>query len=329
MARLSQSFTFGGEHMEILRKASLPPGLFSRRGFLTGVGSTLLQVALMEQAVPRTASAQRLSGYPFTLGVASGDPLQDGVVLWTRLAPDPLSGNGGMPTRSLAVEWQIATDARMEQVVQRGAVLATPQLGHSVHVEVNGLQPSRWYWYQFKAGTELSAIGRTRTAPPLGAPIDRLRFAFVSCQHYGNGFYPALLRMSEEDLDFAVHLGDYIYEGTASTPRLHLPTHEIFTIEDYRIRHAQYKTDPALQAVHAAFPWIMTWDDHETENDYAGFLPENPADQPIFAERRAMAYQAYYENMPLRRAQIPTGPNLQLFRRVTFGNLLQVHVLDT
>jgi alkaline phosphatase D len=315
--------------MEILRKHSPPSlGLFSRRGFLTGAGATLLQATLMQQAIPRFASAQRLGGYPFTLGVASGDPQPDGVVLWTRLAPDPLNG-GGMPQRPVAVEWQIATDQAMQQVVQRGAVLATPELAHSVHVEVFGLEPSRWYWYQFKTGTDVSRVGRTRTAPPFGTSVDRLRFAFVSCQHFSNGFYPALLRMSEEDLDFAVHVGDYIYEGAATGVRTHLPTHEIFSLDDYRTRHAQYKTDPALQAVHANFPWIMTWDDHETENDYAGFLPENPADQPIFAARRAIAYQVYYEHMPLRRAQIPSGPFLQLYRRLSFGNLALMHVLDT
>src|SRR5215510_920480 len=151
--------------MEILHKASLAPGLFSRRGFLTGVGSTLLQVALMEHAVPRTAFAQHLGGYPFTLGVASGDPTADGVVLWTRLAPNALAG-GGMPNHPIAVRWQIALDERMDSVVKRGAVLAVPELGHSVHVEVDGLDSSRWYWYQFKVGNEYSEIGRTRTAPP-------------------------------------------------------------------------------------------------------------------------------------------------------------------
>lgn len=315
--------------MEILRKSgSAPFSLFSRRGFLTGAGAMLLRAATMEHSVSRFASAQRLGGYPFTLGVASGDPFADGVVLWTRLAPDPLNG-GGMPPRSVAVEWQISNDEAMTQVVQRGAALALPELGHSVHIEVSGLQPSRWYWYQFKVGTEVSPVGRTKTAPPIGAALNQMRFGFVSCQHYVNGYYPALRRMSEEDLDLAVHLGDYIYEGGGTGLRDHLPAREISSIEDYRIRHAQYKTDPYLQAVHRNFPWLVTWDDHELENDYAGFLPENAADAPGFLERRARAYQVYYEHMPLRRAQIPTGPFLQLYRRVGYGNLAQFNVLDT
>ena len=319
--------------MEILRRTAPPAALFGRRGFLTGAGAALLHATLAGRTLSQSASAQGLSDYPFTLGVASGDPAPDGVVLWTRLAPTPLEG-GGMPAHPIAVEWRIATDERMHNILQRGAVLAVPELGHSVHVEVDGLQPARWYWYQFKVGSEYSPIGRTRTAPASGSTED-VRFAFVSCQHYANGFYYAHRHLSREDLHFAVHLGDYIYEGPSTSPirRAHLPAHEITSIDDYRIRYGQYKSDPDLQAVHAAFPWIMTWDDHETETDYAGFLPENPADpadnQPDFAARRARAYQVYYEHMPLRAAQLPAGPFLQLYRRVTFGDLLSMHVLDT
>jgi alkaline phosphatase D len=319
--------------MEILRKSSPPLGLFGRRGFLTSAGATLLYTTLAPFAFPRASSAQNLGDYPFTLGVASGDPTSDGVVLWTRLAPRPLDG-GGMPHQPIAVQWRIATDERMTRIVQRGAVLAVPELGHSVHVEVAGLEPSRWYWYQFRVGNEHSAIGRTRTAPSIGS-TEALRFAFVSCQHYAQGFYYAHKHLADESLDFAVHLGDYIYEreATSAIGRPHLPDHEITSIEDYRIRYALYKSDPYLQAVHAAFPWIVTWDDHETENDYAGFAPENPADpadnQPDFASRRARAYQVYYEHMPLRAAQLPTGPSLPLYRHLGFGELLSMHVLDT
>jgi alkaline phosphatase D len=319
--------------MEILRRSDPPLGLFGRRGFLTGVGATLVHAALAKHPFSRTVSAQGLGDYPFTLGVASGDPTPDGVVLWTRLAPRPLDG-GGMPAHPIAVQWRVASDEHMQTIVHRGAVLAVPELGHSVHVEVAGLQPSRWYWYQFKVGNEYSQIGRTRTAPARGS-LENVRFAFVSCQHYANGFYYAHRHLARETLDFAVHLGDYIYEGpsTSLIQRPHLPAHEITSIEDYRIRYALYKSDPDLQVAHAAFPWIMTWDDHETENDYAGFTPENPADpadnQPDFAARRARAYQAYYEHMPLRAAQLPAGPFLQLYRRVSFGDLLLVNVLDT
>jgi alkaline phosphatase D len=320
--------------MEILRKSSPLTGLFGRRGFLTGAGATLLYSALAPLATSRLASAQRLGDYPFTLGVASGDPTATGIVLWTRLAPKPLEG-GGMPGHPTAVRWEIATDERMSRIAQRGAVLAVPELGHSVHVEVEGLEPSRWYWYRFRVGSEESPIGRTRTAPAAGS-LDALKFAFVSCQHYGQGLYHAHKHLADESLDFAVHLGDYIYESrtaTSAVGRLHLPDHEITTVEDYRIRHAQYRSDPHLQAVHTRFPWIMTWDDHEVENDYAGLSPENPDDptdnQPDFAGRRARAYQVYYEHMPLRAAQIPTGPDMQLYRRLGFGELLSIQVLDT
>jgi len=319
--------------MEILRKSTPPVGLFGRRGFLTGAGATLLYAALAPYGASRVASAQKIGDYPFTLGVASGDPTATGVVLWTRLAPKPFDG-GGMPGHPIAVRWEIATDERMQKIVHRGAVLAVPELGHSVHVEVEGLEPSRWYWYRFRVGNEESPIGRTKTGPAVGS-VEALKLAIVSCQHYANGLYHAHKHLAEENLDFAVHLGDYIYEGpaTSAVGRPHLPDHEITSIEDYRIRYALYKSDPHLQAVHARLPWIMTWDDHETENDYAGFLPENAADpadnQPDFAARRARAYQAYYEHMPLRSEQVPTGPYLQLYRQLDLGALLQVQVLDT
>jgi alkaline phosphatase D len=319
--------------MEILRKSRPPLGLFSRRGFLTSSGAALVGAAIAPLAFPNTVSAKTRGDYPFTLGVASGDPTPDGMVLWTRLAPRPLEG-GGMPSHPVAVKWAIATDEHMRQVVKTGTSLALPELGHSVHVEVSGLKPSHWYWYRFKVGYDVSAIGRTRTAPALGS-TEALSFAFVSCQHYAQGFYYAHKHLADESLDFAVHLGDYIYEGagTSAIGRAHLPAHEITSIEDYRIRHALYRSDPYLQAVHAAFPWIVTWDDHEVENDYADLAPENPDDpadtQPDFASRRARAYQVYYEHMPLRAAQIPTGPDMQLSRHLGFGGLISMHVLDT
>jgi alkaline phosphatase D len=190
--------------MEVIRRTSPPPELFSRRGFLTGVGATLVSTALAPLASSRSASAQSLGDDPFTLGVASGDPTPDGVVLWTRLALKPLEG-GGMPHHPIAVEWRIAADDRMARIVQRGAVLAVPELGHSVHVEVEGLQPGRWYWYQFQVANEYSQIGRTRTAPPFGS-MEPLSFAFVSCQHFANGFYYAHRHLARENIDFAVHL---------------------------------------------------------------------------------------------------------------------------
>ncbi|MBX5460457.1 MAG: alkaline phosphatase D family protein [Steroidobacteraceae bacterium] len=304
--------------------------VFGRRGFLTGAGAALLHTAVSAQTLSTFASPERLGAYPFTLGVASGEPTSDGFVLWTRLAPQPLQPDGGMPRRPVPVRWRIALDENMRKVVRRGVALAMPELAHSVHVEVQGLQPSRWYWYQFEVGREESAIGRTRTAPRFGAHTRQLAFAFASCQNYVNGYFPAYRRLAEEDLDFIVHLGDYIYEGAGGAGvRAHLPAAEIMSLEDYRVRHALYKSDLALHAAHAVFPWIVTWDDHETENNYAGLIPQDPADSAIFEERRARAYQAYYEHMPLRRFSFPRGPDLQLYRRLSFGGLMQLHVLDT
>jgi alkaline phosphatase D len=271
----------------------------------------------------------RFSSSPFTLGVASGDPTPTGVVLWTRLAIDPLNG-GGMSRAPIQVEWSIASDERMSRIVSSGKAIAAAEWAHAVHVEVNGLEPHRWYWYQFRAGGELSPIGRTRTFPAAGSAVDRVRFGFVSCQHYEQGLYTALEHMTKEDLDFALHLGDYIYENgpTENRVRRHIGG-ELMTLGDYRNRYAQYRSDPALQAVHAAFPWIVVWDDHEVDNNYAGFISEH--DDPVeeFAKRRAAGYQAYYEHMPLRRTSIPRGPLMQIYRSFSYGTLANLYMLDT
>ncbi len=266
---------------------------------------------------------------PFTLGVCSGDPTQDGVVLWTRLAIDPLNG-GGMPRQPIEVQWQIAADDRLSKVVQSGKTMASPEWGHSVHVEVSRLQPHRWYWYQFRAGNELSPIGRTRTFPAARSDVDRVRFAIASCQHFEVGLYTAYQHMAEEDLDLVMHLGDYIYEnaGRNNFVRKHVGG-ELTTVEDYRNRYAQYRSDPALQASHAAFPFLVVWDDHEVDNNYAGLYEETGAPVEQFALRRAAGYKAYYEHMPLRRSSIPAGALLQLYRPFTYGTLASILMLDT
>jgi alkaline phosphatase D len=266
---------------------------------------------------------------PFTLGVCSGDPRADGVVLWTRLAPDPLNG-GGMPPQPVEVQWQVAADDRLSRVVKRGVAVALPQWGHTVHVEVSGLEPHRWYWYQFRAGSEVSPIGRTRTFPRASSAVDRFRFAIASCQHYEQGFYTAYQHMAEEDLDLVMHLGDYIYEspGLDGRVRKHVGG-ELMEVVDYRNRYAQYRSDPALQAVHAAFPFLVVWDDHEVDNNYAGLYQEAGAPVEQFALRRAAAYKAYYEHMPLRRSSIPRGALLQLYRPFTYGSLANIFMLDT
>ncbi|MGV9327645.1 alkaline phosphatase D family protein [Streptosporangium sandarakinum] len=275
---------------------------------------------------------------PFTLGVASGDPDAEGFVIWTRLAQRPLAedGMGGMPALPFPVQWQIYADEGGRRVVRRGTALARPDWGHSVHVEVGGLSADRDYWYRFRVGPYLSPIGRARTAPhPLsfGSP---LAMAFVSCAQYEHGYFTAYRRLAEDHPDLVLHLGDYQYEYTRDTytiPGGNIRDHEgpeTETLANYRQRHAQYKTDPDLQAAHAAAPWLVVWDDHELDNNWADEIPEKPeVPQPNFLARREAAFRAYYENMPLRRTSVPRGVDMQLYRRIRWGALATFHMLDT
>lgn len=301
----------------------------SRRDFLIRGGGMAGLILLGTLPAKRGDAAVRLRAYPFTLGVASGDPAPDGVVLWTRLAPDPLSG-GGMPAQRVPVRWEVAADEGFNRIVRRGETLAVPELAHSVHVEVEGLEPARTYFYRFIYDGEASPVGRTRTAPAPGSTPAALTFAFASCQDYQGGYYTAYRHMAEEDLDLVVHLGDYIYEygPRENAVRKHLGA-EILTLEDYRARYALYKTDEDLQRAHAAFPFVVTWDDHEVDNDYAHDHPEDGTPIESFLRRRAAAYQAYYEHMPLRKRSMPSGPDLLLYRRITYGDLAEFNVLDT
>jgi alkaline phosphatase D len=301
-----------------------------RRQFLEYVAAVSAIPAIALRAQEPVNSRPRFGGNPFTLGVASGDPEPDGVVIWTRLAPQPLDG-GGMPDEPVQTQWEVATDEAFTQVVRRGTALAMPQLGHSVHVEVGGLEPHRWYFYRFRAGKEQSPVGRTRTAPALDTMPDRLRFAFTSCQHFETGYFNGYPHMQQEDLDLVIHLGDYIYEyaGIDKRPRKHLGA-EIVGLDDYRTRYAQYRLDMTLQETHRLFPWLVTWDDHEFDNNYANLVSEEEGISPeAFLARRMNAYQAYYEFMPLRRRSFPRGPHMKLYRGCQYGRLAHFHVLDT
>ncbi|HET7696038.1 MAG TPA: alkaline phosphatase D family protein [Vicinamibacterales bacterium] len=298
-------------------------GRVDRRAFLLG-GIAVVAAG----ALPRARERVRWASDPFTLGVASGDPAHDGVVLWTRLAPDPL--NGGGIAEPVEVTWEVGEDAGMRKILRQGRVTASAAAAHSVHAEVEGLDPDRWYWYRFHAADATSPIGRTKTLPKSGADVNRLRFAFASCQHYETGFFTAYRHMCSEDLDLVFHLGDYIYEGPGRdnvVRRHHGP--ELTTLQHYRERYAQYRLDPDLQAAHASFPWIVTPDDHEVDNNYAGDISENTDPRDLFLARRAAAYQAYYEHMPLRRRSVPAGPDIQLYRQFTYGQLASFFVLDT
>jgi alkaline phosphatase D len=254
-------------------------------------------------------------------------------VLWTRLAPDVLNG-GGMPPETVPVEWQVASDEKMRNVVQRGTAIATPELAHSIHAEVSQLRPGTWYWYQFFVGQGenrvASPVGRTRTAPANVAGIDQFRFAFASCQNYQDGYYTAYQHMTEEDLDLVIHLGDYIYEGPRRLDRVRQhPIEQAQNLEQYRLRYAVYKSDPDLQRAHALFPWAVIPDDHEVSDNYASDIPDLDSPREGFLQRRASAYQAYYEHLPLRRASIPNGSDIRLYRRLQFGSLINFHLLDT
>ena len=292
-------------------------------------------------------SATRLDSYPFAYGVASGSPDASSVVLWTRLAPSALAAD---PSQSVPVRWELAHDAQFQRVVQSGTTSATAQLGHSVHVEVQGLQSDRWYHYRFMVGDAVSATGRTRTFPAPGAKAARLRLAYASCQRWEHGYYSAYRHMREENLDAVMFLGDYIYEYPGAPKAVRMPNMTpslgfVITLDDYRARYALHKSDPALQAMHAACPWLMSWDDHEVQNDYAGVqggngsiadVFSNPAD---FARRRAAAYQAYYENMPIRAStlmramagllQHDNATEMRIYQRVDFGRLASLYLLDT
>lgn len=266
---------------------------------------------------------------PFTLGVASGEPSDDGFVIWTRLAPDPLNG-GGMPPQPAQVGWEVFSDDAGRRLLRRGTAVASPALAHAIHVELSGLAPDRWYWYRFTVGDAVSPIGRARTLPRADAPHARFRFAFASCQHYEQGYFVAHRHLAREDLSLIFHLGDYIYESPArdGRTRRHVGG-ELFTLDDYRNRYAQYKTDPDLQLAHAACSWIVTWDDHEVADNYAGSKPRTGQPEEGFLLRRAAAYQAYYEHMPLRRRSMARRPGAQMFRGFSCGSLASFFVLDT
>jgi alkaline phosphatase D len=266
------------------------------------------------------------TGYPFTLGVASGSPGPTSVVLWTRLAPDPLHG-GGMDEVTVPVRWEVADDEAFRRVARRGTATALPGRGHAVHVEVTGLRANRWYWYRFLVGDDESPHGRTRTAPAATAAVRRLRFGFGSCQQYEQGYYAAHRHLADEDLDVMIFLGDYIYES--SWGRDFVRRHsagEPRTLDEYRDRHAQYKTDPDLQTVHRNVPWLVTWDDHEVDNDYADNRSEDL--DPQFLTRRAAGYQAFFEHMPLRAVARPKGPDMALYAHYDWGRLARIHLLD-
>jgi len=275
---------------------------------------------------------------PFTLGVASGEPASDGFVIWTRLAPLPLNLYGGMAAVPVSAAWDVATDAAMKQVVRSGEAIARPELAHSIHVEVAGLEPARDYFYRFRVPGYDSPVGRARTFPAPGAAVTQLRFALAGCQAWEGGYYTAWRAIAEENFDFVFHYGDYIYEYRHITkerdgrpvPR-EMPENfrTCYTLTDYRRRYALYKTDPDLQAAHASCAFLPSFDDHDVTDNWAS--DSDPAATPpeAFLFRRAAAFQAWYEHMPMRASALPHGPDIAAYRNLRYGALADVAVLDT
>jgi alkaline phosphatase D len=308
----------------------------SRRAFIGGVlafgvaacGETDIETPDCDASTEVTPEL----AYPFTLGVASGDPLPDGVVLWTRLTPMP-TDPAAMPADDVTVAWELARDESFREVVQCGAFVTNVATGHSVHVDVRGLTAGTTYWYRFHAGAHTSPIGRTRTAPHPSASPETVRFAVACCQAYQSGYFTAYAHMAADDLDFVLFLGDYIYELEASRAARPHPFRPPQTLDEYRVFYGLSRSDPDLQGAHAIFPWIATWDDHEVEDNYAGLEPGaigsglDPNAAARFAAKRAAAYQAWWEHMPVRTGP-PQNGGLQIYRDFIFGQLMHLVVVD-
>ncbi|MFP5068168.1 alkaline phosphatase D family protein [Pseudonocardia nantongensis] len=308
-------------HQDRAGRMATVPTMPRRAALALGAAGALTALVPGTAAAGPRPAADRFAD-PFGLGVASGDPAPDGMVLWTRLAPDPSSQDGGMPPRPVEVDWEVAEDDRFARVVQRGTATAAPQDAHSVHVELTGLAPGREYHYRFRAGGHLSPPARTRTAPAPCAAVPALTVAVASCANYGSGHFTAYRALAADAPELVLHLGDYLYENDGDGVR-DPGGPEPEDLAGYRRRHAHQRTDPDLRAAHAVAPWLVVWDDHELVNNWAG------AEGKIAPRRRAAAFKAYWEHMPLRRASVPRGIDMLLYRRIGWGSLATFHMLDT
>ncbi|MEU2270812.1 alkaline phosphatase D family protein [Streptomyces olindensis] len=301
-----------------------------RRTVVKAAAATAVLAGPLAASLPARAADQAPA---FLHGVASGDPLPDGVLLWTRVTPVPeaIPGSGLGPDTE--VSWVVARDKAFTTVVAKGSTTATAASDHTVKADIRGLEPATDYWFRFSAGGTDSPAARTRTAPAADAAVTNLRFGVVSCANWEAGYFSAYRHLAARgDLDAWLHLGDYIYEygtgeyGTRGTVvRPHAPAHEIVTLADYRVRHARYKTDPDLQALHAAAPVVAIWDDHEFANDAFSGGAENHTEgaEGTWSARQAAAKQAYFEWMPVRPAIAGTT-----YRRLRFGKLADLSLLD-
>ena len=296
-----------------------------------------MSLATMILPLSNHAWAQhRFDKNPFLLGVASGSPTDRSIVLWTRLIDDNLFSSG-LSNSPIEVKWEIAKDRQFTQIIQSGLSLAVPALAYSVHAEVNQLPANQWFFYRFQVGGQMSAVGRTRTLPAPSQVVEQLKLAYASCQHYEHGYFTAYQFMRTEDVDLLMFLGDYIYEYGPG--RKGVRTHDsgpLISLDDYRKRYVLYKKDQNLQAMHATCPWLMTWDDHEVQNDYAGLNPGKSGPYVSdFPARRAAAYQAYYEHMPLKSSVLiegieglMRGAEMRIYGDFQFGKLANITMLD-
>jgi alkaline phosphatase D len=301
-----------------------------RRTVVKAAAATAVLAGPLAATLPARAVDQAPA---FLHGVASGDPLPDGILLWTRVTPVPeaIPGSGLGPDTE--VSWIVARDKAFSTVVAKGSTTATAASDHTVKADIRGLEPGTDYWFRFSAGGTDSPAARTRTAPAPDAAVTNLRFGVVSCANWEAGYFSPYRHLATRgDLDAWLHLGDYIYEygtgqyGTRGTVvRPHAPAHEIVTLADYRVRHAHYKTDPDLQALHAAAPVVAIWDDHEFANDAWSGGAENHTEgaEGTWSARQAAAKQAYFEWMPVRPAIAGTT-----YRRLRFGKLADLSLLD-
>jgi alkaline phosphatase D len=300
----------------------------NRRAAALALAALFTPIAGARTPAPaRTAAPQ--GSDPFSLGVASGMPRPGSLVIWTRLAPRPHEPDGGLPDAPIELRWQLAEDERFRQGLREGRVLAHPQHAHSVRVLVEGLRSGAQHFYRFRAGEAWSPVGRARTAPAADAEVAALRLALASCQHYEQGAYAAHRDIAGRDLDFVLFVGDYIYES--SNPRHRIRPHEgpaPTTLAGYRARHATYKSDADLRAAHAAHAWVLTWDDHEVENDYADAHSIKAVGAEAFLRRRAAAYQAYFEHLPLAPSMAPDGASMRIHDRFAWGQLAELWTLD-
>ena len=322
----------------------LPPrrplsAFVSRRRLLTGLGTSALAAPFLLRASPSWSQGAPLifETDPFKLGVASGDPDSTSVVLWTRLAPEPLTLGGGLPKEPVPVDWEVGLNEQMTRIMFRGTAMARPETGYSVHALAQGLLPGRTYWYRFRAGEVESRIGRTRTLPTRDTATTRFQVALASCQRIEQGYFTAWADIAKRDLDMVLHVGDYIYEYAMKAEDMRMrmgfdvpaatlakPTN----LNGYRLRHALYKLDPHLADAHAAHPFVVAFDDHEVMNNWTGDIGPGLT-RDAFLKLRAAAFQGYYENMPVREALQPQGASMRLYRAFEAGDLLRLSAIDT